>query len=102
MINEKSIRQIFEGCGFQHRLLTQSSRVRKESKPKEVTIDKVLHCIKIHKTIIKKVIIHKTRVSGPTLDKCIDALLRRGEISKQFITMSGPYEVYSYSVVKDA
>ncbi len=102
MIDETQVRQIFEGCGFEHRLLAKPPRVKNESKVKEVTINKVLHCIKIHKAIIKKVIIHKTRVSGPTLDKCIDALLRRGEISKQFITMSGPYEVYSYSVVKDA
>ncbi len=102
MIDLKQMKQWRDGCGFQHRLLTQSSRVRKESKPKEVTIDKVLHCIKIHKTIIKKVIIHKTKVSGPTLDKCIDALLRRGEITSHYIGMSGPYKTFSYSVVKDA
>ena len=97
IINEAQVTSIYKGCGFTHRLISQSSNAKqKRCKPKEVSIKKVLQCIKMHKIITKKVIVDKIGMSSPTLDNCLDALLETKEVTREFIRMSGPYPVYRY------
>lgn len=98
MINLKSIRQIFDGCGFVHRLISQSSGAKQQkSTPRETSIEKVFQCIKMHKVITKKVIMDKIGISGPCLESCFEILLSRKKIQRGFIRFSGPYKVYRYS-----
>ncbi len=100
MIDLKQMKQWRDGCGFKHRLLSQSSTVEKEnSTPKESTILKVFQCIRMHRVITKKVIVNKTRVSVITVGKCLDVLLDRREIERNFITKRGPHSVYNYKVI---
>lgn len=102
MINLKQMKQWRDGCGFKHRLLTQSSEARKEkSKPRESTILKVFQCIRMYKVITKQVIMKKTGISVVTVGNCLDVLLDRNYIERHFISKSGPYDVYNYKVAKE-
>ncbi len=99
MIDLKQMKQWRDGCGFQHRLLSDSSSAKKRTTPpKESSIEKIYQCIKSHNVITKKVIIKKTKMGELTVRKCLDVLVNRGEVTREKIGMSGPHQIHRYMV----
>ena len=97
MLNLKQVQQISKGCGFKHRLLSQSSKPKAEVVPREASLDKVRVLVKAHKGITRKVILDKSDMSPPCLDRCMVVLLGYGEIKGESIGYSGPHEIFVYT-----
>lgn len=104
-MNYKEVRQIFFGCGFQHRLLVEvEGKTKKDKKPvatREVNIQKVFKCIKKHKNITKGNLLKTAGVSVHVLNSSLRILVDRCEINEKVIGKSGSYNIKSYSKAKN-
>lgn len=67
-------------------------------KAKQQTLDNVFNTVKESGHINRKSLITETMHDGHTIDLCLKTLLISGKILKQFVRMSGCYEVNYYEV----
>jgi len=68
-------------------------------KPFKRTLAGVLNAVKNNQGANRRKIIDITEYSDFCVGRCLDWLVHTGELSRSFVRMSGPYEVYSYKTI---
>lgn len=97
MINESSLRQISEGCGFQHALINKTKKPRNVT-ARQSSLDAVTKAITSFGPICRKSLMNKSGLTCHCLDNCIATLLESKVIVRTIVGTSGRYTVYNYDM----